>query len=331
VAVSEVQRARMLSSAAQVIAQHGYSKMSVSRVTVGARVSRRTFYDLFEDREDCFLAVFDRAIEDLAVDVVGAYDGEERWEARVRAGLEVLLERLDARQELGELLFVQALRAGARVLARRAEVLSSLAGALDEGARRGAGAPRVVKPPPLAGEGVVGAVSSVLHARVTREAPGRLSDLLNPLMATIVLPYRGRAAAERELDGTTTLSRGRTKSHGAGDETRRQDRPGAPGGDPLAELPMRITYRTLRALSVVGERPGASNRAVGDGADIYDQGQTSKLLARLEKLGLIRNTAKQGHRPTGEANAWRLTDLGERIARQLALGTDAAKDADHAR
>ncbi len=46
---------------------------------------------------------------------------------------------------------------------------------------------------------------------------------------------------------------------------------------------MRITYRTLRALSVVGERPGASNRAVADGAGIYDQGQTSKLLSRLRR------------------------------------------------
>ena len=52
--MSEVQRARMLSAAVRVVSEYGYQKMSVARVAGGARVSRRTFYDVFEDREDCF-------------------------------------------------------------------------------------------------------------------------------------------------------------------------------------------------------------------------------------------------------------------------------------
>jgi DNA-binding IclR family transcriptional regulator len=80
---------------------------------------------------------------------------------------------------------------------------------------------------------------------------------------------------------------------------------------------MRLTYRTLRALNAIADHPGASNRAIGQAAEAYDQGQISKLLSRLEKLGLVQNTAGGGHRPTGEPNAWRLTSRGVEVERAL--------------
>ena len=65
--VWQVQRARMLHSAVQVVSELGYERMSVASVTGGAKVSRRTFYDVFEDREDCFLAAFDDALASFAM------------------------------------------------------------------------------------------------------------------------------------------------------------------------------------------------------------------------------------------------------------------------
>jgi len=56
---------------------------------------------------------------------------------------------------------------------------------------------------------------------------------------------------------------------------------------------------------------------VGEAAGVHDQGQISKLLARLERLGLIHN-AGQGQ-PRGERNAWGLTARGFEV--QTALGT----------
>jgi DNA-binding MarR family transcriptional regulator len=82
---------------------------------------------------------------------------------------------------------------------------------------------------------------------------------------------------------------------------------------------MRLTYRTARVLEVTAQNPGASNRVVGEHAGIYDQGQVSKLLARLQRLGLLENTGA-GH-AKGERNEWRLTSLGESVARHLSLGS----------
>ena len=65
--------------------------------------------------------------------------------------------------------------------------------------------------------------------------------------------------------------------------------------DPLDEVDMRLTYRTARVLACIAERPGASNRVVAEHAGVADPGQISKLLRRLEGLGLAVNTGG-GHR-----------------------------------
>ena len=61
--------------------------------------------------------------------------------------------------------------------------------------------------------------------------------------------------------------------------------------DPLEEVPMRLTYRTARVLECIGEQPLASNRLIADRAGIADPGQISKLLRRLERPGLVVNSA----------------------------------------
>jgi hypothetical protein len=243
--------------------------------------------------------------------VVGAYERERGWLDQVRAGLAALLAFLDERPELAALLIVDALGAGPRVLLRRAEVMAKLGEALDAG---GAGAKGAERPPELTGEGLVGAVFSVIHTRLQAKRPGPLLELLNPLMGMIVLPYRGAAAARRELRGTPTPSSG-GKAPAAMRSSQRL-------ADPLAGLPMRLTYRTLRALGAVAESPGASNREIAERAGVADAGQISKLLARLERLGLIGNGGR-GH-SHGESNAWRLTALGEQVHGAVATRSDRA-------
>jgi hypothetical protein len=70
--------------------------------------------------------------------------------------------------------------------------------------------------------------------------------------------------------------------------------------------------------SAIAAESGASNRRVGEAAGIHDQGQISKLLGRLGKLGLIHNTG--AGQPKGESNAWALTDRGREV--QHALGAE---------
>lgn len=304
--VSEIQRARILGAMTEVASERGAANVTVAHVVARSGVSRRTFYELFEDREACFLAAFDDAAARIAARVVPAYEGEKRprsrtphrggqagWREGIRAALVELLEFLDEEPEVGRLCIVESLAAGPRALERRARVVEVIKRALDEGHGEARGSR---EPPPLTAEGVIGAVSSVLHARLTAPAAGSFAELLGPLMGMVVLPYEGAAAATREIERPRAP---------------RPKRPRSQGRDPLRELDMRLTYRTVRVLLAVAQSPGASNRALADAADVSDQGQISKLLSRLKALGLIENV---GRGPVkGEPNAWRLTNKGQQV------------------
>jgi hypothetical protein len=79
----------------------------------------------------------------------------------------------------------------------------------------------------------------------------------------------------------------------------------------LQRLPVRTTYRTTRVLSAIGDSPGLSNRDIAEAAGLADEGQTSRLLRRLEARSLVQNVGV-GH-AYGGANAWLLTMYGERV------------------
>lgn len=82
---------------------------------------------------------------------------------------------------------------------------------------------------------------------------------------------------------------------------------------------MRLTYRTMRVLQAVAATPGGSNRHIADGSGITDQGQISKLLARLHGLRLIENTGLPATR--GTPNSWVLTNRGWEVQAALARNT----------
>ena len=311
----EMQRTRLLDAAFAIVAEQGFKRLTVRRVTGLAGMSSKTFYDLFADPEDCFLATFDQALEEFAAVVVPAYEGEKEWVARIRAGLAALLGFLDREPALRRIVFVEALSAGPRVLARRAEVLAVFQGAVDEGragnkARPGRAGHLL---PPLTAEGVVGAAFGLIHARLIQPRPEPLTALLNPLMATIVLPYRGRAAAAREL-------------------ARAAPEPVVPAASPSRRAvgslasDFRPTFRTHLVLTAVAERPGANNREVARAAGVSDQGQISRLMSRLETAGLLVNT---GGDTQGFPRAWRLTPRGEQIlhaSRPLSTSVPTTKE-----
>lgn len=302
--VTEIQRVRILSAMADVAAERGAGQASVAHVVSRAGVSRRTFYDLFEDREDCFLATFDEALAQAAATVIPAYEGQSRprpgtgWRERIRAALLALLVFCEEQPALARLCVVEALAAGPRALERRTEIVQLLVRVVDGGrAERPA---RVPEPPPLAAEGVIGAVLSVIHQRLVADGSEALTPLVGELMSAIVLPYLGVSAAQKELHKPApSIKKRKAASH----------------GDPLEGLDMRITYRTVRALIAIGSTPGASNREIATAAGIGDQGQVSKLLARLEHLGLVRNEGS-GH-ARGGPNAWALTDRGLEVEQAI--------------
>ena len=301
--VAEIQRARILAAMFDVATERGAGEVSVAHVVKRSGVSRRTFYETFSDREDCFLAAFEDALAFASQRVLPAYHGEKKWRDRIRAALMAFLSFLDEEPVIGRLLIVESLSAGPRTLERRGNVLSRLALVIDEG-RKGSASAEIL--PPLTAEALVGGVLSLIHARIAAIDEQQLLDLTHQLMSMIVLPYQGAAAARRELERLVVI--------------RRREEPAARLlTDPFKQAGMRLTYRTVCVLLAVAEHPGGSNRTIGESAGMVDQGQISKLLGRLQRLGLISNTSLGPGQ--GAPNAWTLTGKGRELTKSIRVHT----------
>ncbi len=271
----------------------GSAQMPVEAIVARAGVSRKTFYDLFEGRDDCLGAVFEQAVAEISEVAALAYeDTDGNWSERLRAALVALLGFLELHRDIAVFTLGYLAEDSSRDPQGRALVLERLRGVVERG--RLQASPRQ-EPSPLAAEVVVGGALTVLHARV-RTSSWHLAALVNPLMSMIVLPYQGPAAAARELRRAPP---------------KRLARPARSGAGPLDGVGIRMTYRTARVLEAIAEDPGRSNQDIGAEAGIADQGQISKLLARLAGHGLIENIGPGW--PEGGANAWRLTSSGEQI------------------
>ncbi len=291
----ELQRARKLVTAAEAVRQFPFAGFSG-----GAGVSREACDDHLEGVEACLLAALEQTLALAAARATAAFQAEEGWLDRVRAGLMAVLEFFDEQPALARFLVVHSAQAGPAVLARRGDVLDRLALVLDYER-----APARGYPPRLTADAVVSGVLGILHGRLSKPDPGSLVDLAGPLMSFIVLPFFGARAARRELsrplDDASVLAGPSAAMYLLHDPARRVNR------------------RTVSVLRVIGSEPGLSNREVALRAGITGQSQISRTLARLAQLGLIENKRDpQIRRP---ANAWQLTAGGQEL--QRAIGQEA--------
>jgi AcrR family transcriptional regulator len=309
-----IQRSRLIAGAVCAIEELGYAQTTVGHITRRASVSRRTFYELFANREECLVAVLEDLLGQIARALGAANIEDLPWRERVRTGLWAILALFDREPALARVCVVQALRGGPKVLERREEIIAGLAAIVDEGRHESA---RGRECTPLTAEGLVGAAFAIVYARLLRGERRPLAGLLGELMGMIVLPYLGPAAARRE-QARPAPAQPATASAGGHAAT-----PGTEP-DPLHQVPMRLTYRTARVLGVIAELSASadvspSNREVAARAGITDAGQVSKLLRRLQRLGLLEN--RGGGHAQGEPNAWVLTVQGERVAQSIRMHT----------
>ena len=204
VQVDEIQRSRLLAAAAAVIDELGYEQTSVARITARARVSRRTYYELFGNREACLVALLDEVTGRVERELEAAGLEGLAWRERVRGGLWVILSFLDSEPVLARICVVQALHGGPGVLERREGILTRLAGVLDEGRREGSREEECTR---VTAEGLVGGAFGVVYARLRGGDSRPLVGLLDELMGMIALQYLGARAAHREQRRPVPASR----------------------------------------------------------------------------------------------------------------------------
>jgi AcrR family transcriptional regulator len=174
------QRERLIDAMAKTVAEQGYTATSVADVLRTARISRRTFYERFADKEDCFLAAYDLMAGLCLGRVHAAFDDAPTWDEGIERALAALLELLAAEPHFARLCVVEVLAAGPRGLARRDETMQRFAAFIQIGRTQVAG---VIEPPPeLVAQAIVGGIYELLYSHIVRGEYGRLPQLGGELL-----------------------------------------------------------------------------------------------------------------------------------------------------
>jgi AcrR family transcriptional regulator len=124
--VAASQRTRLLEAVGRAVAEKGYAAATIDDIVRGAGVSKKTFYEHFSDKLDCFLAAYEAASDQLLAHVraaqdaaAGADDGRGDWLARTRAGIHAYLRWLAAEPALARVFLIEVAAAGPEALERR--------------------------------------------------------------------------------------------------------------------------------------------------------------------------------------------------------------------
>ena len=203
-AVTASQRERILRSMVEVVAERGYPETRVVDVIKRAGVSRKTFYEFFGDREDCFLAAYDLALGELYRGTELAYESAsgEPWAERIRLALETFLGMMAAQPERAKFCIVDVLSAGPRALARRDAAIRQFAGIIDAGR-----AESELDLPAITALSIAGGINELIYSELLSGAGPQLPQRLPEIIYWLTQPFLGTDAAEAERQRATALLR----------------------------------------------------------------------------------------------------------------------------
>jgi AcrR family transcriptional regulator len=191
--MSRSQRERILAAAADVIAKRGYQGTTVALIVERAGVARVTFYENFENREGCLLALFDEAIGEMRRRAEAAIAAEAEWSTQVRAVISSFLEYVVAEPALARTCLIESMTAGPKAMERYEQALQSYSPILREG-RRFAGDLDGL-PGSLLEDSIIGGIVWMVHQRLLRGEVEEIPGLLPTMVEFALAPYLGENRA----------------------------------------------------------------------------------------------------------------------------------------
>jgi len=171
------QRARLLEAIVEVVAQDGYSQTKICDLARRADISRVTFYELFTNKEDCFLAAYREQVDRMHDQIARALAQTEPARA-AQAALAALVEFADREPLAFNFLTNQAVLAGARALKERDSLMNRLQLSIE---RRWARAPADAPVLDMSAKLLLEGTTRLLGLKMCRErriSEGLVSDLL---------------------------------------------------------------------------------------------------------------------------------------------------------
>jgi len=199
--VNSSKREKILAGMLEAVGAEGYDGTSVRTVLDRTGLYRQAFYDHFADKEECFLAAFDRAVEDARARLAEAVPAEAAWPDQIRDGLRALLALVVEHPNRARMCLVEAPVDGPALRARYEEMLDGAAPKLREGRAFDPSAGALAE---SLEEATIGGIAFLLHQRLQAGGGEGIEEMLPQLLDIALSPYLG----PREALGLSSAARG---------------------------------------------------------------------------------------------------------------------------
>lgn len=189
--VTENQRERLLNGVVEAVAEHGYNATTIGKISEASKISRRTFYEYFSSKEECFLAAYAMVDEHIRGSMLAAADPAQPWPVQVRAKLAALLDALFRDAAVARFYLVEPLAAGGEIAARYRDAMQLLAETIRPRS------PLSEMDVEVRDQVLMGGIATLISRRLKAGGAARLKELLPDLVELALAPYLGRDEARR--------------------------------------------------------------------------------------------------------------------------------------
>jgi len=189
---AEHQRERILDAATAVFAERGYQGTTIDDIVAASKVGVGSFYELFDNKPDCFVQAYARIAADARERISAAIPSDAEWPAQACAALRALLELIEAEPGRARVALVEVQTAGPEALTRHEETVDSVIPLL---ARGRAANPALAQLPSHLEEAIVGGLAWLLQQRLAQGEFEGADAHLPDVLEIAVVPYVGREKA----------------------------------------------------------------------------------------------------------------------------------------
>lgn len=202
------QRDRLLDAIAQSCAEKRYAEVSVADIVSRARVSRSTFYEIFPDKEACFLAAYDAILGRFVTEVIRACDSPGlTWPEIIERGTEASLRFLAAEPAFARMCIVDVFSAGPAALERYLSAVRMIASFVDGGRTM---MPNRKDVPESVASMLVGGAVVVIRSEIVDERTEFLPEIGPDILYSTLIPFTEKEEAlersERYADRLQSVS-----------------------------------------------------------------------------------------------------------------------------
>jgi AcrR family transcriptional regulator len=193
--VAQEQRRRIRRATGELVAKRGYSGVSVELVTKRAKVSFKTFYKLYSNKEEAFADLFDTAVAATGAQVRAALETSDlEWPEQVAVAMRTFFEAILAEPLIARALLVEGPTAGPAILSRFDQIAKAFVPILLRGREYN---PAAEELPETLEDTLAGAVLWSAYQRLNFSETDRIVELIPENIQLVLRPYIGEAEASR--------------------------------------------------------------------------------------------------------------------------------------